>query len=244
MNSCPSCKKKVSSSAKECPNCGLMIPTENHAKTFRTRTISIAIAIIIVATLAVYALFRVRENDKPLTPDSSEIVHAETLKDMDGEEFTPNDIVAKFNSFMREAEADSLSIVELVLEPGKSENIYRDTKNNDSISIFMTTSKERTTVTSVSVLAQSKNEEPTEFITYCFALMSIFTPTMQTDVRRRVLFSMMGYTESGDVPLSEENTYIIIKTKYIFTYSKQKGLSMLIEQMPKLELYSGDRPVF
>ena|GEM_PF-5745853 len=233
--SCPSCKKKIVGNTKKCPICGFGISAKTNLRLFNTKAISIAALIILAAG---FALFHASE-DKPLIGNPSENIQAETLKDINGAEFTPADIVDKFNSFMKDTGYDSLIIEELVLESGESENIYRDIKNNESIGISMVTPQTSAAVTSVSVSAQS----PAEFIKYCFGLMNIFSPTMNADIRQRVLFRMMEYEESVDIPMSEENTYIIVETKYTFTHSEEKGLGMLIEQMPKLELHSGDAPV-
>ena len=235
--SCPSCKKKIVGNEKKCPNCGLNISAKTGFRMSNVKAISLAVALIIIA--AGFVLFRISESHKPITGNPSESIQAETLKDINGAEFTPGDIVEKFNSFMKGTGEDSFIIEELVPESGESENIYRDIKNNESISLSMVTPKTSEAVTLVSVSAQ----RPEEFIKYCFGLMSIFTPTMNADVRQRVLFRMMEYEESADIPLRESNTYIIVETKYTFTYSEEKGLNMLIEQMPKLELHSGDNPV-
>jgi hypothetical protein len=238
MYSCPSCKKKILGNTKKCPDCGFLISAKTSFKTKDAKAISLTVALIIILA-AGFVLFSVSLSDKPIEENQPLSFQAETIKNIDGAEFTPGDILDKFNSFMKETGADSLIIEELILESGESENIYRDIKNNESISISMATSRTSAAVTSVSVLAK----RPAEFIKYCFSLMSIFTPTMKADIRQKVLFSMMEYEESADIPLREENTYIIVDTKYTFAYSEQKGLSMLIEQMPKLELYSGDLPV-
>lgn len=259
MRFCPSCKKKVSTSAKKCPNCGLMISTESHARMSRiVKAASIAAIIVILAICVV--LFRVLEHDRPLTAHnssekietesqtetikdthSSGIIRTVTLKDIHGTEFTPDYIMDRFNSFMMDEGDESLSINELVHEPGEMEDIYHDIKNNDNISISIFTPKNDAAATSVSVSARSGN--PEAFIKYCFALMSIFNPTMKADVRQHVLYKMIGYTESGDTPLNDKNTYIIVRTKYIFTNSESNGLNMLIEQMPPpLEVDSGKQP--
>ena len=215
-----------------------------------------AVAAIITIALIIYVYFQ--EQAKPLTNDNSpdrihseaskdidgaesaqvditdyspERVQAETLKNnIDGTEFSSADVMARFNSFLKD-EGESLSITEFVLESGDAEDIYRSI--NDNISISIVSPKGRATVTNVSVLAESGNEK--EFITYCMGLLSVFTPTMKPDIRQKVVFAMMEYTENGDTPLRDENTYIIVETKYTFTYSKQNGLNMLVEQMPALE---------
>ena len=242
MNYCPSCKKEISGSESKCPNCGAIIPEGVYAKSFGTKAIYIVVAVI-VAALAVYALFQISEKEKPPTLKTQEAVKVETLKNANGREFSPNNIVEKFNLFMKDAKAVSLDIEYFVLESRESEDIYHDSKNNDSLSLSVTTLKERRAVTSVLVKAQRGAGKPTEFMTYCSALMSIFTPVMKADVRQKVLYNMMGYLESEDMLMADENTYIIASTKYSFTNSGQKGLSLLIEQMPKLEMYSGDTPV-
>ena len=173
------------------------------------------------------------------TAPQASVSQTTTLK-LNGEEFTPNFIMAKFNLFMRDAKADSFSIEELVSEPGATADTYRDIKNSEDIGISMTTRKGGPAVTSVSVWARKGEGEPRAFITYCSALMDIFNPTMNAAVRQRVLYSMMGYEGSTDKPLADENTYIIVETKYTFTCSGQNELRMSIEQMPDLEEASGD----
>jgi hypothetical protein len=251
----PSCKKKIEDNTNENSNCNLTTLTKNKAEISCNKTIIISVLIII--TLLAYAKYY-SEYNKPYsldTPsgtqsafvsgsaadDSVEKIHAETLKDMEGKEFTSRDVVQKLNSFLREEGADALSINDIVLEAGNAEDIYSEIKDNFSISIV--SPKGRSTVTSVSVLAQSDKESYETFRTFCLGLMSIFTSTMRPEIRQRVLFNMMGYEDSGDITLYEGNTYIIAETKYIFAYSKQNGLSMFIEQMPKLEIYSGDLPI-
>jgi len=203
----------------------------------RSKIPGTTIAIVIIIILGINILFQVLEHN---SQSSSPINQPETLKDAYGTEFTPDEIVVRFNTFMKEAGAEPLSISELVPESEKTENIYREVKDDISISIY--TSKESPKVTFIHVLSKSSNEKPTAFLTYCSALMDIFTPVMKSDVRQKVLYSMTGYNENEDTPLHEENTYIILHTKYTYTYSEQKGLSMWIEQMPPLEEYSGDLP--
>ena len=264
---CPSCKKKIADNVKKCPKCGSTIPPKTNASVFSAKA-AIILAVIIIAVIAVYMQNQTSEHemrelhneetglvsmdslsgdilsaDALSEDDPVEIIQAETLKDINGAEYTSSDVVLEFNSFMKNENADSLSINDLVLESANEEDIYREIKDN--ISIFIVTPKDRSAVTSVFVRAESSgnNDKPTEFITYCFALMNTFNPTMNAHVRQDVLFRMMGYSVSEDVPLIEENTYIIAETKYTFKHSQQNGLSMLIEQMPKLEVYSGDIPI-
>jgi hypothetical protein len=225
---------------------------KKHSKTrgeiFRLKTVGAALVIIVLAAVAVFSILS--HDTPPADHNNSTKVAVQkttpqsgTLRDLYGEEFTSDDIIAKFNAFMRDAGADSLSIKELVLEPGETEDTYRDVKNNEDISIFMTARKGSPAVTSISVLARSGDDKPTAFITYCLALMNIFTPTMSANIQQRTLYNMMGYEEGADKPLADENTYIIMQTKYIFTCSRQKGLSMLIEQMPEVEEVSeGELP--
>ncbi|MCL1875871.1 MAG: hypothetical protein FWF87_06395 [Synergistaceae bacterium] len=254
---CPSCKKKLSGKAKKCSKCGFVIPIKNSARITGAKILGIAAIAIIVIALVIFTRFQERAKS-PVTDDSPEIiqtepsmdigekdsaragiaeespesVQVETLKNnTDGTEFSSTDIVVKFNSFLKDEGARLLSIDELVLESGESEDVYRGI--NDNIGVSIVSPKGRSAVTSVSVSAERGNEK--EFITYSMGLLSVFTPTMKPDVRQRVVFAMMEYTEDGDTPLRDENTYIIVETKYTFTYTEQSGLRMLVEQMPALE---------
>ena len=173
------------------------------------------------------------------TVPQATIFQTTTLK-LNGEEFTPNSIMDKFNLFMRDAKAESLCIEELVSESGTTADTYRDIKSNEDIGLSMTTLPGGPAVTSVSVWARKDEKKPAAFMACCSALMDIFNPTMNAAVRQRVLYGMMGYEEGTDKPLMDENTYIIVETKYTFTCSDQNELRMLIEQMPDLEEASGD----
>lgn len=227
---CPSCKKKISGNKMKCSNCGLVIPLKTRTRITRTKAIGMAAVAIIFIILVIYVYLP--EYVKPYTSNEPpEIINAETLKDISGAEFTSSDVVAKFNTFLKDEGAGALSISHLVLKSGETEDIYREIK--DDISISIVTPKGHDAVTSVYVSAQRSNEK--EFMTYCYGLLSIFTPTMKPDVRQRVLYAMMEYNENVDMPLRDENTYIIVETKYTFTYSQQKEMRMLVEQMPALE---------
>ena len=221
-------------------------PSRKSKKPNSSRKYLIALAIVVLL-----AFFGILSRDTPPagldstnddvqeTAPQASIPQATTLR-LNGEEFTPDFIMTGFNSFMRDVKADSLCIEELVPEFGARADVYRDIKNDENISISITTRQGGSAVTSVSVRARKGGEKPTAFMTYCSALMNIFNPTMNDAVRQRVLYNMMGYEEGADKPLADENTYIIAETKYTFTCSEQKELSMLIEQMPDLEEASGD----
>lgn len=241
--SCPSCKHKISSKAKKCPHCGFTISAKNHINQARIKVVGIVAVVIIIIAFSILYIY----NKKQDLSDSAAVINeteAVTLKDANGLEFTPNEIVDRLNSFLHETNADLLSIGELNLESEKTEDRYRSIKENKNIGIFIATPKGKTSATSVAVTSMpDDNGRPTAFITYCLGLMNIFTPTMKADIRQKVLFDMMGYSESDIPRFCDENTYIIVDTKYTFTYSKQRGLSMCIEQMPELELHSGDIPI-
>ena len=245
---CPSCKSKLPGKAKNCPSCGLALPTSTNAGLSRKKSISIAAAaiiIIIVAAAAMYAINLYSGPDNPLSEHNTpeEVQEKNTLKDLlSREKLTPDDIMTRFNTFVQNANADSLSIEELVLESGTTEDIYHDIKNNEDISISITARKEDKAATSILVLAGS-DDNPTTFITYCLALRSIFTPTMDPDIRQKNFYRLVGYDESENKFLVDKKTYVTGETKFIFTNSGQEGLSMWIEQMPECEVVEGALPI-
>ena len=213
----------------------------------RDSKISTKIAYIIPAiiiTLVAFVIFQIPGHNKPITGQSqaegtetpTEETQAYTLKDMYGVELTADDIMNKFNLFMQNEGAGEFIIEKLVLSSGETEDIYSDIKNNDDISIYMGTPKGQSTVTSVTVSARGGKKKPTDFITYCFALMNVFYEEWKPEVRESVLFRMIGYSENEDTPLNDKKTFIIGRnTKYIYTYSESKGLIMRIIQMPPPE---------
>lgn len=231
---CPSCNNRISGNLKNCPHCGFLVPETTHARKPRLT----AKAIVFVIIIFLIAVFLERERLFPWL--SKEVIQAVTLKNMDGEEYFLDDIILKFNSFMQDEGADSLKIVELTPVFGETDDIYREIK--DDISISMLTPKGSAAVIAVYISAQN-NGKPTTFITCSLALISIFNPTMKADIRQKVLFDMMGYEESGSSSLNERHIYTIDDTKYTFEHSKKRGLSMLIEQNPKLKLDSEDLSV-
>ena len=199
---------------------------------------------VIIIALAAFVVFQVSARDKPPTeqsrPETTAAPAEETqlyaLKNMYGAELTVDDIMNKFNSFMQDEGAGEFIIDKLVLSSGEKEDIYSDIKNNDDIGISMTTPKGRSAATSVAVSARGGKKKPTEFITYCFALMSVFYEEWKPEIRESILFRMIGYSENEDTPLNNEKTFIIGKnTKYIYTYSESRGLNMRIIQMPPPE---------
>jgi hypothetical protein len=229
--------------SKKCPGCGRNLPAKTSARMSHTKAISMAVAMFIIITAALYAANRISAPDNPLPEHnvSEEIQEKSTLKDSYAVEFTTDDILVKFNSFVQNAGADSLMIEELILESGAAEDTYRDISNNEDISISITTRKEGKAATSVSISARG-DKGPADFITCCFAFMDIFTPVMNANVRQKVLFEMIGYEAGANKPLTDKNTYIIGETKYIFTNDEQKRLNMFIQQMPELEIYKGVPP--
>ena len=227
---CPSCKSKISGKAEKCPECGSIIRAKKHTFSLSPKTAGIVAAVIIA--VAGYVLLQIYEHNKPLVEQGVTEAMTNTLKDMDGAEYTTIGIVHKFNSYLQDVGAGELSIQELVFSSGETEDTYRDIKNNNDISISMTTPKGLNTVTYVSFWARTGNEKA--FFTYCSALMSIFNPTMNPDTREYVLPQVTGYSKNGETPLREDSTFIIVRTKYIFTYSESKGLNMRIQQMPPL----------
>lgn len=85
------------------------------------------------------------------------------------------------------------------------------------------------------------SEKLNDFITCSMGLMSIFTPEMNAKVRGEVLSRMMGLKRDGEgrIHFASQNTYIIVSTKYSFTYVNGTGLKLEITQMPPLEPYEG-----
>ena len=261
---CPSCKSKISNKARKCPKCGFFIHSKKYSFNLRSKTAGIVAAVIIaVAGYVLYQIYEQNkplieqsitvektgthteiintktsndadgsEQNKPFSEQSVMEVITNTLKDTDGAEYNTNDIILKFNSFMQDEGAGELRIRELVFSSGEAEDTYHDIKNNEDISISMTTLKGLNTVTHVDFAARTGNEKA--FFTYCSALMSIFNPTMNADTRDYVLPQVTGYSKTGETPLREDSTFIIVRTKYIFTYSENKGLNMRIQQMPPL----------
>ena len=244
---CPSCKNKLPGNVKKCPGCGFTLPTSTNARVSRAKSISlVVVAIIIITAAGIYATNRCSVPDSPLSEQSlpEEVQEKNTLKDLlTKAELTPEDIMTRFNSFVQNADGGSYSIEELVLESGASEeDTYRDIKNNEDISITITARKEGNAATSILVLTGS-DDKPTDFMTYCLALISIFTPTMDPDIRQKSFYKMVGYEEGEEKLMVDNNTYIIGETKFVFTNSGQEGLSMWIEQMPELEIFEGTPPI-
>lgn len=85
------------------------------------------------------------------------------------------------------------------------------------------------------------SEKLNDFITCSMGLMSIFTPEMNAKVRGEVLSRMMEMKrdKDGRIHFASQNTYIIVNTKYSFTYANETGLQLKITQMPPLEPYEG-----
>ncbi len=167
---CPSCKKKISNNAKKCPTCGFTFRRQPSV----SRTGVMAVAVIIIIAVTAYVLSDTPERElPPAAQNLPEEMLAETLKDIHGTEFSLDDIVAKFNSFMRDEGFDSYCIGKLVPELGDGEDVYRDIKKEDDIGISMVTPKGRSTVTSVFVSAQRGSRKPVAFMTYCFGLMNV-----------------------------------------------------------------------
>lgn len=89
--------------------------------------------------------------------------------------------------------------------------------------------------------APETSEKLNDFVTCSMGLMSIFTPEMNAKVRGEVLSRMMGLKrdKDGRIHFASQNTYIIVDTKYSFTYTNGTGLQLEITQMPPLEPYEG-----
>ncbi|MCL1875456.1 MAG: hypothetical protein FWF87_04255 [Synergistaceae bacterium] len=240
---CPFCKGSITGIAKKCSGCGRKLPVKTGARMSRKKAISIAAVALMIIAAALYAANRISAPDNPLSERnaSEETREKVTLKDYFAVEFTPDDILLKFNTFMQNASADSLLIKELVLESGTKEDTYHNINNNENISFSITARKESKIVTSVSISARG-DKGTTDFMAYCFAMMDIFTPVMKANVRQKVIYEMVGYEEGANKLLADKNTYIIGETKYIYNNDEQKGLSLHIEQMPELEIYRGAPP--
>ena len=233
---CPSCNNKIPGNVKNCPHCGSLIPETVKTQKYRLTTKAIVFVVIIFAV----AIYIERDRLFPKLSQEETQIQTVTLKNKDGLEFTPDAIILKLNSFLQSEGADSLCITELIPEPVDSADIYRGI--SDDVSIIITTHKGSTAVNSVSVSAQF-NENPTAFMKYNVGLISIFNPTMKANIREEVILDMMGYADGKTLTLRDKHTYTIDDIRYVFTFSKQSGLKMLIEQIPKPELDSGDLPV-
>ncbi|MCL1874787.1 MAG: zinc ribbon domain-containing protein [Synergistaceae bacterium] len=230
---CPSCNNKISGNVKNCPHCGFPIPQTAQPRKYRLTTK----AIVFVVIIFVVAAYLERDRLFPQLNQEETQIQTETLKGRDGLEFTPDDIMNKLNSFFQSEGADSLRIAELVPEFSDTLDIYREIK--DDVSISIATRKGSAAVISVSVSAQF-SENPTAFMKYNIGLISIFNPTMKASIREEVLLDMMGYEDGKALTLREKHIYTIDNIRYIFTFSKKSGMIMLVEQMPKQEFDSGD----
>lgn len=202
----------------------------------RKKLVKIIISAAIIAA-AFIILFLYKNKTMQTYSPISESIYTETLKDLNGLELTTDEIMQRFNSFMSERE-NPFPIKEISFDRTKYEKNDVYVSQNKNIQLAMFTPKGRKAVSAVSIISDTKN--PSGFINYSLGFMSVFTPAMSPEIRQKVLLDMMGCTESGDISLIDENTYIIGETKYTFTHAEINKFGMLIEQMPKLELYSGD----